>query len=671
MPPRRELEDWDSYARRINIPPTNQNLERLVEQENRRLRRDAIEQMNGARGILQPPTSNGGSVSIEEINRASANINSTISPAGQPLQSMEWVESPAVRRIQTPQGAFNVTADSISAFYDELTDAPKKSPTKAKPMDAKTEKRQLDALNIIRKEREKAIAEKPRINGRKSSEYIHLLQNEKEKGMTIKEIVYTEIPIGIEEINHRKLDEVITSGIAKIQRGSNGYWEFVCSACGLNGFTWCMFFLNGKLYCAEHIPNIKMCGVCDTLVEGCKSIHTFDNRDILMCPSCIQRSGRCRYCENTIPNAYWEIRTCAPCLDRTSTEAPFKRFSRGLAWVGSETGNVIKTKRMFSAEVEGLTPQRSYASNLYTHLPKEMGIANDGSVDGSREGLYGFEVITPRLAGKKGEELINHMVAVLKNLETSVNETCGMHVHLDGKGIILADRKAYPAALIQLWKTYIVFEDVIMSFLPFARRANDYCRPLSEAFKLSEFETVETLIDAEKLWYKERTPQDMRQAKQHHYHSSRYFSINFHCLFGEGHLEVRSHSGTTNARKILEWANLHALIADAAENKMFTPEFLKEAQTTSELREKTSMLFNRIGLSEKSRQYYRTRQRKFGDKKNEEDEPRAKKKKRVGLPTLEATSSVRFSIPEPLLSSEDTEILSQVIDQALRDNQPL
>lgn len=159
-----------------------------------------------------------------------------------------------------------------------------------------------------------------------------------------------------------------------------------------------------------------------------------------------------------------------------------------------------------------------------------------------------------------------------------------------------------------------------MSLVPYSRRNNDFCRRLSEAFQINELDTIENMVDVEKMWYKARTSVDIRQAKNQHYSATRYFSVNFHCLLNDGHYEIRFHPGTLLSIKILEWANLHVLIADAATNLAFSPEFLREAQATYHLQEKAAMFFDRIGMSKASQQYFVGRQRKFADKKSREDE---------------------------------------------------
>jgi hypothetical protein len=137
-------------------------------------------------------------------------------------------------------------------------------------------------------------------------------------------------------------------------------------------------------------------------------------------------------------------------------------------------------------------------------------------------------------------------------------------------------------------------------------------------FTTAELEGVESIMEAERLWYRQRESNMLREAKNHHYHSSRYFGINLHPLFAHGHLEVRYHPGTTKAKKVLEWANLHALIMDAAVAGKFTPQVLQEAQVI-DLGSKTNFLFDLIGLSKDSRAYFYDRQRKFRNRQQKED----------------------------------------------------
>lgn len=480
------------------------------------------------------------------------------------------------------------------------------------------EARLAEATRKIIEEMQPHVTDEAVEVGRREGQYLELIRNQKKEGMLAYEIVHSEFPVNLASVARRKLDEIVlTRSCPDIHRESEGSRpEFRCARCALDTPAMYAFFCDGHLYCSEHVPNLNHCSVCNGMQEGCTDIDTFDGREIFACQSCISRGTYCRNCSVPITPEYIEYRMCENCIEQADPNQPYRKFSMGLRWCGTPKGKIMKSTRMFSCEVEALSPERNAVVHIARTLPKECGISTDSSVQGRGEkvSLWGFELQTPRLSGKKGEECVERMNGSLRGVKAVVNESCGMHIHLDGRGISLQSRREFPTALLQLWKAHLIFEDVIMSFLPYKRRRNDFCRPMNESFKLVEIETCSSVLDAEKLWYKERTYNEIREAKGHHYHSSRYFGVNFHSLLGHGHLEIRYHSGTINSKKILEWANLHALIMDAAAKKIITYDFLREAQQTSVLREKTEMLFDKIGLEEASRQYFRSRQKKFSDK---------------------------------------------------------
>lgn len=472
------------------------------------------------------------------------------------------------------------------------------------------------AKRVLHKERSDRMRARPRPIASKERGWFDHIENKKLEDTSTIELISSEIPVAIDELPSWRITELRNMRLTEVyEEGTNVI--FRCYRCSLNTPWEFSYFCDGHLYCSEHVPDLKLCGACGELKDECISVKTYDSKNTWICPRCFDARDACSSCGRDLPNTNKIIGVCNRCIESADGSNPGRNFSHSLKWVNTKAGKIIKSKRIFSSEIEALTSYRDWAERLAGTTPREVGLSTDGSLHGKG---YGFELQTPRLAGESGEELIYRVTTAVHNIGATVNETCGMHIHLDGDGIIYPDRRAYPSSLIQLWKAYIVYENVLISFLPFSRRRNDYCRPLSEAFQLIEIDTLHSLIDAEKLWYKERAYSNIRRAKGHHYHTSRYFGVNLNSLFSQGHLEIRTHSGTTNPRKILEWANLHALIVDAAANKKFTTAFLNESQATSDLKEKTDMLFTIIGLSETSKQYFRTRQGKFGDKKNLDEE---------------------------------------------------
>lgn len=464
--------------------------------------------------------------------------------------------------------------------------------------------------------------------GRREADYIDMLRTQKRGSMKAHEFASSEIPQLIPNAPRGMLKEIHLGRLCPDLFVVRGDYHFVCHSCALDTPKDYAYFCNGHIWCSEHVPNLDICALCHELQPNCKPMVNRHDDELHICEGCSfnLHSGvvSCRHCSHNLPTDGEEwvgTGRCPYCyrVDRRGRgDGTWRAFSRELKWVGKDKGAIVKSARTFSCEIEALTGQEEGIRRLSSSLPAECGLSADGSVH-SENYEYGFEIQTPRLAGKKGEENIRRTIAALHTVDALVNSTCGLHIHLDGKGIMLPHRREYPLAFLQLWKTHLIFEDVMLSFLPYQRRSNDFCRLMGGSFKITEVDMCESIFDIEKLWYKVTTHRDIRQNKQHHYHSSRYFGVNFHSLLANGHLEIRYHSGTTNGRKILEWANLHCLIMDACAAKKMPFDFFKEAQATTNLRQKTDLLLEKIGMSDSSKQYFYRRQKKFADKENDEE----------------------------------------------------
>lgn len=447
---------------------------------------------------------------------------------------------------------------------------------------------------------------------RRESEYMDLMRNEIRGSISIQDLLGSEEPIWLNDVDTELVKKLCAEGF-KYTFPREGKTIFVCSKCKLEVPRHYAFMCLGTLYCASHIPRAEECIACNQPTADYKDIDSIEGTKIRVCNRCIPRL-RCGICEHIITPAYAGVNRCANCYVSTPNSYP-RPYSRNKAWMSEELGAFIQSKRPFSFELEFGLHAPGIVGVVMEAIPREVGMSGDGSI---RVRGVAVEIQSPRLQGARGEELTLRTVAGLKKGSAFVNDTCGFHIHLDGAGLIPDSRKEFPARLISLWKAHLVFEDVILSFLPFGRRLNRYCRPMRDYFKLSEIDLIRSMYDAEKLWYRQRSYSSIAEDKGHHYHPSRYFGFNLHSLLGQRNLEIRYHTGTLNAKKIFHWVNLHSLIMDNAGR--FPETFLNEAQATSNLREKTDMLFKQIGLNKKSQEYFFARQRKFNDKGQIDDE---------------------------------------------------
>lgn len=281
-------------------------------------------------------------------------------------------------------------------------------------------------------------------------------------------------------------------------------------------------------------------------------------------------------------------------------------------FMSKDTGQYVTSPRIFSAEIEGYYPSSDALDRATRDLPRAFGVSGDGSL-GSR----GIEFQTPMLQGKNGEDAIRLVTKVLNDNEFTTNRSAGLHIHLDGAGLVPKRRtKDYPRELVALLSFYLSFEDVMMSFLPPSRRSNRYCHTMRNEYHSKEFQNVRNLEQLEKLWYRVNTRRHVSRRKNSKYDESRYNGVNVHSLLKDGHLEIRYHSGTMNSTKILEWVNLHQTILDlAVKNWAYMVSVSDKSLSLPDMDEKTELFFEALALPTRARLYFLDRQTTFASTK--------------------------------------------------------
>jgi hypothetical protein len=406
------------------------------------------------------------------------------------------------------------------------------------------------------------------------------------------------------------------------------------------------------------------CYECDETIEGDSDHYRHNGND--MCAQCYEREHmvECADCEHSLSDDdSWssdydgriQCHDCHYSENEGRNEGSGSRdwSSQDLPEFQSEdSGEFITSTRIFSAELECYTPNTKAYNEASKTLPKAYGVSGDGSL-----GHNGVEFQTPKLKGKNGEESIKETCATLNELGFTVNASAGLHVHLDGAGF-MADKDTEPVGLKNLLAIYLAYEDVLLSFLPKSRRGNRYCDNLGKNYHIREVLDTYTIEDLEKLWYRVSSRKDVNSLKQDKYHASRYNGVNIHSLLKDGHLEIRYHSGTLNATKILEWVNLHQTIMDKAApivgtlkeksryavyvneqgeeissryaiDRHLTPTRQVQIMDTAvpmqamsmiNLSEKTDHFFDFLGLNERARAYFKARQETFTSDKVEKTE---------------------------------------------------
>ena len=159
--------------------------------------------------------------------------------------------------------------------------------------------------------------------------------------------------------------------------------------------------------------------------------------------------------------------------------------------------------------------------------------------DSSLTGNNTFELVSPVLEGEAGLKELEKVCWVLEYCDVKVNDSCGLHIHMDAADFDL-----------QTWKnlalSYKHLERVIDSFMPQSRRQNYYCKGLS-SISVADIQAAQNI-------------NDLRAA----FGNNRYRKVNLEAYARHRTVEFRQHSGTTNFTKMENWVRfLNGLITFA------------------------------------------------------------------------------------------------------------
>lgn len=382
--------------------------------------------------------------------------------------------------------------------------------------------------------------------------------------------------------------------------------DTICSRCADNSLTcdWC-----------EHVGHRHDFYDCqgDSICESCYNSDTFT------CDDCGERFHNDRYVEDGY---------CDNCHGNRVEEGGWSSRKPDIKTnehISENPGKIISTPRIWSFEIECLAEEPSDIRRVINEV-EWIGAVDDGSISGDGEGV---EFVSPRIAGELSEKRLVELCKALTDRSFYVNSSCGLHIHIDGAGFadeINGDHNKEPKKLKALMLFYYYFDRVLLKCLPLSRRDNSYCMHVSQNYQVGEIMKAKTIDDFEILWYKESSKFSRDSRKKEKYDSSRYTGLNLHVLLGQGHGEVRYHSGSLNATKILYWAELHTFIwesvASGKINKKDVLGVVDEYNKTIRRDDKGLLvkfldLLVMRGLSERVKEFYLSRYDVFNKAKDE------------------------------------------------------
>jgi hypothetical protein len=177
--------------------------------------------------------------------------------------------------------------------------------------------------------------------------------------------------------------------------------------------------------------------------------------------------------------------------------------------------------------------------------------------DASLSGVNACELVSPPLFGRAGFDQVTKVCAVLATLGVTVNSSCGFHCHIDAVGATLDQLKN----ITKMWAKY---EAPALSCLPGSRRRSNWAAPLfSNMNQADAFKKVEQAAPTGATPY---------QFIQRLTYGGRYYTMNLQAWVRQGTIEFRSHGGTTEAEKILNWVRLCLrIVSDGIDRQRVSP----------------------------------------------------------------------------------------------------
>lgn len=205
---------------------------------------------------------------------------------------------------------------------------------------------------------------------------------------------------------------------------------------------------------------------------------------------------------------------------------------------------------------------------------------------------YSCEVVSPILQYDDMDGL-QEIVRLLRKAGAIANESCGIHVHVDGKDHT-------PESLTRLMGFAIGRQDLFYEALGIGDRADHWCRKMNrDLLKAMQKDTEKTRDSLERIWYSAVNDGYAGGIDHQHYNSSRYHGINLHAFFTKGTVEFRLFNGTTHAGKIKSYIQfclaMSAWALDCPKERLFfkgCKDYTAEQKCTL----MASVLKNRLGL---------------------------------------------------------------------------
>jgi hypothetical protein len=207
-------------------------------------------------------------------------------------------------------------------------------------------------------------------------------------------------------------------------------------------------------------------------------------------------------------------------------------------------------KRTFGVEIEYVGVERDVIINAladigvkcvsehYNHnTRKHWKIVRDGSLRHRNGDSYTGELVSPPLSGKRGLDKLRKVVDAIKMAGATVNNSCGLHVHVGVKDFT-------PNQIVAIPYRYGYLESKINKFMDHSRIDSTWASTVSKSYVSDIVENINyAMRGAYKLHFKKAVLNV----------TSKYRKVNISSYGRYGTVEFRQHQGTVNSEMVCNW----------------------------------------------------------------------------------------------------------------------
>ena len=164
---------------------------------------------------------------------------------------------------------------------------------------------------------------------------------------------------------------------------------------------------------------------------------------------------------------------------------------------------------------------------------------------------YSVEFVSP-ICKYEDIETVQELVRKLRTGGAKVNDSCGIHVHVDASAHT-------PQTLRNIVNIMASKEDLLYKTLKVKVNRENYCQKADTRF-LEELnhKRPKTMNEVEELWY------NGMGGRYDHYDNSRYHALNLHSVFSKGTIEFRLFNSTLHAGEVKSYIQLCLAISHQA-----------------------------------------------------------------------------------------------------------